>query len=307
MNVSIRSARIAHIEAMSILISEQNRLEHRHVGYCGTHATEIGHTLKNDFSEEELSRNFKVAFLEDRLAGLLGFDVDSESGTAEIWGPFVRTETESREVIVRELWNAGMIDLNGRVARLQGFYHRRNAEAAALMERVGANFKSRHMTLALQRERFQGAADAEGINALEPVHYEAFARLHDEAFPGSYANGASLLSRQETDYRLLGCVHAGELLGYACISGNGTFAEGDIEFLATLPQARGQGVGTRLLLASLELLFTEFAPGEVRLTVAAANAAATHLYVKCGFELREELDVYDLPMLPDAPSGLLDF
>lgn len=307
MNVSIRNARIAHIEAMSILISEQNRLEHRHVGYCGVDAEEIRDTLQNDFSEEELSRNFKVAFLEDRLAGLLGFDVDSESGTAEIWGPFARTETESREIVVRELWNAGMIDLNGRVARLQGFYHRRNTEAAALMEQVGANFKNRHMILALQAGDFQGAADVQGINELEPVHYEAFARLHDDAFPGSHANGSSLLSRQETEYRLLGCVHAGELLGYACISGNRTFAEGDIEFLATLPQARGRGVGTRLLLASLELLFTEFAPDEVRLTVAAANAAAIRLYVKCGFKPREELDAYDLPMLPDEPAGLLDF
>lgn len=307
MNVSIRNAQIAHIEDMAVLISEQNRLEHRHVGYCGVDASEIRHTLQHDFSQDELHRNFRVAFFADRMVGLLGFDVDSESGTAEIWGPFACVDTERREEIVRALWNGSLAGMDGDVKKLQGFYHRQNIEAAALMKQVGARFKSRHMTLALQRDQYSKAAGHEGITELEPTYHEAFSRLHDAAFPDSYAMGATLLNNREGEYRLLGCIRGGELLGYACVSGNRTFAEGAVEFLATLPKARGQGVGTRLLLAALELLFKEFAPGEVRLTVSGNNEAAIRLYLKCGFELREELDVYDLPVLPDAPAGSLDF
>lgn len=295
---------------MSRLIAAQNNQAHRHVGYCGIEASEIRHTLERDFKAKRLEQNFTLALLEEKTVGVLGFDLDPDTGLAEIWGPFVDREdgqTGDRASATKEfaggraewidgLWKAAVERADDSILRLQGFYHQDNAEAESLMRRSGALRTGRHLTLALKQEDFSaGANEADfEIGELGTEFEEAFVRLHDEAFPGSYASGNKLLAERGAEHRLLGCVREGRLLGYAFVSGSRAFAEGDVEFLASAVDVRGQGIGESLLRAALRVVFEEFAPAEARLTVSAANAAAIGLYRKCGFRVREEMNVYEL-------------
>ncbi|OWR29611.1 hypothetical protein CDO73_15625 [Saccharibacillus sp. O23] len=310
MNVRYRGAFSADTAEMSRLIAVQNNQVHRHVGYCGVEASEIRHTLENDFEKKRLEQDFTLALLEEKVVGVLGFDLDPDTGLAEIWGPFADEEEKragdcankkagpavGRAELIEGLWRTALERANGSIVRLQGFYHQDNAEAESLMRRSGASLAGRHLTLALRQADFSAESQEEDslIAELGAEFEEAFVRLHDEAFPGSYASGHKLLEERDAEHRLIGYVREGELLGYAFVSGSRTFAEGDVEFLASAARARGQGVGQNLLRAALRLLFEEFAPAEARLTVSATNAAAIGLYRKCGFRVREEMNVYEL-------------
>lgn len=294
---------------MSRLIAAQNNQVHRHVGYCGVEASEIRHTLESDFETKRLEQDFTLALLEEKVVGVLGFDLDPDTGLAEIWGPFVDLEdgqaedeanekkefAGSRAELIEGLWTAALERADDSIVRLQGFYHRDNREAELLMRRSGASLTGQHLTLALKREECSpGLPEGPEISELGAGFEEAFARLHDEAFPGSYASGHKLLEERDAEHRLIGYVRQNELLGYAFVSGSRAFAEGDVEFLATAAAARGQGIGRSLLRAALRVLFEEFAPPEARLTVSATNAAAIGLYRECGFRVREEMNVYEL-------------
>ena len=50
---------------------------------------------------------------QDQMVGALGFDVDEEEGTAEIWGPFIDAEGELWHRLAKELWVDGTMKLNG--------------------------------------------------------------------------------------------------------------------------------------------------------------------------------------------------
>ncbi|OWA36866.1 hypothetical protein B9G55_01960 [Saccharibacillus sp. O16] len=328
------------LKAVSRLIAGQNKRADRHVGYCGIEAAEILHTLEQEFDSMQLERHFTLAVWEEQIVGVLGFDVDLDSSSdshsgsrparAEIWGPFVDWETlelqdedaasdEACGQWIDSLWSTALARAGLESLVLQGFYHEKNVKAGALMQRVGASLTGQHMTLALSREDFQAyldQADQGGEEAstsdlrimdLGVEWAEAFVRLHDEVFPGSYASGSALLHERDAEHRLIGCVREGRLLGYAFVSGSREFAEGDIEFLAAAPQARGEGVGLALLQAALRILFEAFEPHEVRLTVSMSNLAAIGLYRKCGFQTREEMKVYEMQFLLDSPGFTLDF
>ncbi len=78
-----------------------------------------------------------------------------------------------------------------------------------------------------------------------------------------------------------------------------------------LPQARGKGRGTRLLLAAQRHLRQSWNLPECRLQVEIHNAGALHLYERCGFHiLRRVPDAFrlghvshDLFLLSDSPHA----
>lgn len=66
-------------------LEEMNKEECSHIGYCGENNKEIYDTLINDFSDIEVNQSIVVAYFGDRIVGALGFDIDEENKSAEVW------------------------------------------------------------------------------------------------------------------------------------------------------------------------------------------------------------------------------
>jgi hypothetical protein len=83
MSISIHSQ--ANAEKLARFIKKINTKKSSHIGYCGVEKAEILDTLLNDFSDIKLEDSFMVAYRDDRMVGAVGFDVDLEEKTAEVW------------------------------------------------------------------------------------------------------------------------------------------------------------------------------------------------------------------------------
>ena len=117
-----------------------------------------------------------------------------------------------------------------------------------------------------------------------PEDLEAVRPLHDAEFPDTYASADQLLAVDgDDDWVVL--VDEG-LAGYAAgkVQPDG---EGYIDFVAVHPDARGRGIGRRLVVALSRDLLAACRSGHVNLTVAERRADARALYERLGFRADE--------------------
>ena len=78
-----------NLHQLASFLETINSVDASHIGYCGEEKEEIFDTLSHDFSDIDIEKSFVVAYEEDHLVGALGFDIDAEKRSAEVWGPFV--------------------------------------------------------------------------------------------------------------------------------------------------------------------------------------------------------------------------
>lgn len=79
-----RNVNVNHISA---LISKLNGQKKYHVGYVGDNEGEIRDSNLEEFSgQEQQEKLFTLAYKENRLMGVLGFNADFEQKVAEILG-----------------------------------------------------------------------------------------------------------------------------------------------------------------------------------------------------------------------------
>ena len=198
-------------------------------------------------------------------------------GKADAGAPSVR-----RAVLAAALQQAG-------VRRVHAFCDQRAEPVIAELEAAGFR---RHREVHVMRAgrgargRAERAVRADvSIGDAGRDDVAAIAALHDIAFPGTWIDGAGMVEQAQRLGRML-VAHGpdGVLQGSLCLTFNTELPEGDVEFVAVQPAARGAGVGRALLQAALRAAFDDAARTAVNLCVNDANLNALHLYESCGFE-----------------------
>ena len=76
-------------------IAELNIQKQHHIGYCGENVKEIKQTLETDFSCEA----FILVMNEQEIVGAIGLDIDETDNSAEVWGPFIKTNIGAEQVL----------------------------------------------------------------------------------------------------------------------------------------------------------------------------------------------------------------
>jgi len=104
-HLPIRISPPVNLEELASFLEVINKVENSHIGYCGENKKEIYDTLTNDFSDIDMEKSFVVAYDEDIIVGALGFDIDDETKSAEVWGPFVKIGEDYPQV-ANLLWGA---------------------------------------------------------------------------------------------------------------------------------------------------------------------------------------------------------
>ena len=119
-----------------------------------------------------------------------------------------------------------------------------------------------------------------------PAHESQFLKLHGENFPNAPDTGPSLLATAENDRPVFMISEGSKLIGYLAAHLSDAPEEGFVNYLAVVPEARGQGHGRRLLRTALHWFFADKGMPQASLIVENANVGARHLYESAGFELK---------------------
>lgn len=283
-------------------IANINKSKSSNVGYAGGNRHEIEACLTEKFSDLSLDESIIVYMEQGEIVGFLGFDVDLEEGTAEIWGPFIDTESGPLwQRIATDLWNTGVAKLGNRVHTFKGFYNAANDRAREFMNQLGFVYKQKESVLVIRRssaklEQGRSRIDSKSNNSIaawDKRWKEAFSILHDQCFPSTYYNSSAILERLSDENRLFLYLQEEELLGYIYTEGNEEHAEGSVEYIAVSAAARNKGIGTELIRYAVTDLFDRPIE-EIRLCVSSSNSTALGIYLRAGFIVEHELDFYIL-------------
>lgn len=277
-------------QELAQFISQLNTQPHHHVGYCGTVAEEIEHTLLHDFSDLPLEESFVTAYENNSLIGAIGLDIDEESNSAEIWGPFILHE--KWEEIAKEMWDKLLNQLPVHIHNLYGFYNIKNEKAQLFMNQLEASKTGEHTILTIVNTPL--STHHTYITEITKEYYEPFQALHEESFPHAYFSAEEMISKQNDKQKLFIATQNGEFLGYVFCEANPEFAEGDIHFVAVTENARNRGIGRGLIEKSLQFLFSFEEMKAITLSVNSTNKAAINLYENTGFQTQNRLNAYEI-------------
>lgn len=282
MKVTIESPR--SIRGLAVFLAEMNNKPTHHIGYCGEQTEEIVNTLENDFSDLEWSQSFKVAYEEDRIVGALGFDIDLEERSAEVWGPFVLVDD-----LAEPLWKSLYKTVADQVDHFHFFYSGENELVKRFIATKGGIEKGKHVVLVAQKG-VQASCVTGEIVSYEASCWEAFKTLHEEAFPKTYYDAETICSRLNEQNELL-VLKADDqrIKGYVYIEADPAHGEGSIEYIDVSDAFRKQGIGTRLLQEALLRLFAFEEIDGIKLCVNASNTVAIGLYKAAGFDVKNDL------------------
>ncbi|MCR8846535.1 GNAT family N-acetyltransferase [Paenibacillus sp. SC116] len=287
--VQFRNMNTSDVEHVSRFISMLNQSEESHIGYCGTDHEEIAHSLLEDVTDVSYSESFVLAYEDDKLIGVLGFDADLDHHCAEIWGPFVNTD---RWDLVDTLWSKMVEQLPKEINALSMFPNKKNVPVIQLAERLAFQKTSEQAVLKFQRADC-GKLIEGGATELTESYYSEMIQLHDHEFPGTYYSGQQIIERLNEHRKVFVIKNGMDLSGYIYVEAEPEFGEANIEFFAVTESERGKGIGGRLLTAALTWLFAFDTIESITLCVNASNDKAIQLYKKVGFQHVHDLCCLD--------------
>lgn len=279
-----------NLENLAVFLEVINKDDHSHIGYCGENKKEIYDTLTNDFSDLDIMKSFVVVFDEDNIIGALGFDVDEENKSAEVWGPFVKEDQDYTQ-IANDLWEALEISIPCKLNEYLFFVNEKNTLASQFIENKNGIESGHHLILRAERNNLTNGQDFL-IKTYEPVFHKSFSDLHNLAFPNTYYSSEQIISRISKDHQLFIIRDNNVIKGYVYVEAVPLHGEGAIEYIAVSPEYRGQGIATKLMQAALHHLFSYETIDEITLSVGANNKAAIALYMASGFQLKHRLVAY---------------
>lgn len=238
--------------------------------------------IRSDLSslDQPFESAFRCAYAEDQLHGVLGCDLDLESGRAWLHGPFaLQSDWQAiSQALLAELWQR----LSAEITRVSNYLERSHTAGLALHQANGFVQKGvshiyravRGPTLAQASVREFTAADAEQVS-----HW------HDLAFPKTWLSAAEMIAKADSAQPLRVIEHLGQAAGYLRLSRHESLSEASLDYLAVEPSLRGLGLGRQLLQAALHWAFAEQGLEQLFLNVDDSNTNARGLYESVGFEL----------------------
>jgi RimJ/RimL family protein N-acetyltransferase len=294
------------LDELARFVGELNCDQTQQIGYLDDDPAQIAKFL----AEHDLPphQSWVVAHEDGRMVGALGFEADGELGRAWIYGPFVRApqakeegehptafssnplewaegwRTEPWAALADRLWNAAQVLLPSGLREHELFYNIHNTNGIAFAARHGFPEHGDALILRFGRELLASLAASEA-RELAADQRASFQALHDQIFPQTYYSGRQILERVGEHRKVFAIAEGGELLGYTYVEILPEFGEGNLEFIGVSEQARGKGIGNRLLTAALRWMFGFPSLNEIFLTTNTTNTAAIALYQKVGFQL----------------------
>ncbi|MED3553675.1 GNAT family N-acetyltransferase [Cytobacillus praedii] len=276
------------VDTVAKFISEMNKIGESHIGYCGNDRFEIAHSLREDLSDITYNNSFITVYEEDELIGVLGFDADLESNSAEIWGPFIK---ENKWDVVNHLWNRMVELLHDDINSIRMFPNKLNKKVLQLAEELSFTKHSDQTILNFNKNSISELDEIFILELMEEYFIE-MKNLHNQSFPNSYYSGQQIINRLNEDRKVFIIVNDGQLDGYIYAEAEPAYGEASIEFFAVKESKRGKGIGSKLLTAALNWIFTIESIKSITLCVNSSNQNAINLYKKVGFEQIHELCFY---------------
>ncbi|MDA1535788.1 GNAT family N-acetyltransferase [Bacillus tropicus] len=279
---------ISKVEDVASFIANMNKDAIHHVGYCGDEKKEVLHTILHDFSDIGWEKSFIVTYEDNKIIGVLGFDVDEGKRCAEIWGPFIKAE--NWEEVALHMWKELIEKVPFHIEKFYGFYHVENNNCARLMKKLYAKEQDRHSIFILNNIVEQRIIC--NVEEALPQVFEQFIALHNHVFPNTYYEGNEIIERLSDTNKLFVSMKNGKLEGYVYVEVNPEFHEANIEFIATAENSRRKGVGEQLLQGAIQYIFSFQEMKEIELCLNTNNDRAMKLYKKVGFEEKACLQHY---------------
>ncbi|WP_162785110.1 GNAT family N-acetyltransferase [Bacillus sp. P14.5] len=283
--LKMRAMNEGEVDRVAEFISHLNREKASHIGYCGQDSKEIAYSIRNDITDLSYMDSFLVAYDQDELVAVLGFDADIENNSAEIWGPFFKGFHID---VLHSMWNRMIELIPDQVHSLRMFPNKKNVNVLTLAEELGFVQKSVQTILSFDRKDM-GQVSGEPFQEITPEYYSAMKELHNKIFPESYYNGSQIIERMIDYNKVMITSEGGRLTGYIYAEAEPEFGEASLEFFAVDESARGKGIGARLISQALNWLFLFDSMHSVTLCVDSANEKALRLYTKMGFKKEHEL------------------
>lgn len=268
------------VDITADFIARQNNIKSKHIGYCGTEFEEIKHSMLDDFSDLPLEESMVLAFEDDKLIGVLGFDIDSDSGCAEVWGPFVEHNDWMR--IAQKLWSGASKMILDKVKDVQMFIDMENENCIEFAEALHLEKVNIGKTMIIKRDDINSLKPIE-LKELPPVFYDDMKKLHDSNFQDTYYSGETLINRINENRKVFIATEGNSLLGYIYIEVEPKFGEGTIHYVAVREESRGRGTGSKLLNIALNWAFSFKTIESINLWVNVKNNAEK-LYEEIGFK-----------------------
>lgn len=226
----------------------------------------------------------RVAVRDGAVVGVASVEWDEEVGRAWIMGPWA-ADAEAWAASARALVEAMIAQTPSSIADHEISSAPANVRMATLAETLG--WKRGAVNYAYVARSADGwPADDERVRPATTDDLTWLGPLHEQAFPATYNTARQLV---EDDELLTLVLDDGS--GYASgrVQPDG---DGYLDFIAIVPEARGQGLAVPLLARIGRALIERSPHHNVNLTVLESNAAAVRLYEGFGFERDEELVGY---------------
>ena len=197
------------IEQLAHFLVKCSSKKTQNIGYVGDNEEGIIKTLHQDFLN--LNEELAFAIMKDdmqQIIGAIGLDIDDS--TAEVWGPFSEYDSFDNE---KELWNL-LLRRFPHVQQFQFFINIENKKQQVFVNQIGAKNTGEHRILSLKREHF-AVSDKEELQLYKTNDFATFEQLHSEAFPNTYYDAKTIVSRISENYQLLILKENDTLIGYA--------------------------------------------------------------------------------------------
>lgn len=273
------------MEEVATFIAKLNSQSSSHIGYCGKQQQEILSYLQNELTDVPFEKAFVLAYKEDTLVGVAGFDADFEQKSAEVWGPFAEANHQDQAIC---LFKEMLLLIPSEVEKLCMFPNKENETAVITAANFNFSKQSEQAILIMRRNDFS-ASQASKLPFLTEQYNSEMIRLHNLAFPDTYYNGEQIIDRINEHRKVFYYMREDKVAGYIYVEVEPEFSEASIEFFAVDERFRGQSIGTELLKGAVSWIFSFKEINELRLCVNSTNNQAIRLYQKAGFKLADEL------------------
>lgn len=282
---------IHFIEEIAHFIAKINSNDENHVLYCGKQVSEISYTLLNQFSDMLIEDSLTLYKENGEIKGVIGFDVNLEERTAEIWGPFIESDDQNWFEIAEKLWVESLEKIKNKVSNFLAFYNEKNDKCIKWIEKLQAKSKGTNIILTVTKGTFKNQT-YHSIKRISAHYEQEFIAMHDVGFPNTYYNGTTIINRLDDNKQVFVFIEEDKMLGYVYVECIPEFKEGSIEFIYVSQSAREKGVGAALVNQALSFLIEENGVEEVNLCVEANNEKAVNLYIKAGFYIEHVANAY---------------
>ena len=250
----------------------------------------------NKWADEEAIAFVYALNEADQIVGAFGAEFDSDQRRGWLWGPFAEegdADPDGWLALCERMYGQLMAILPFEPALLDGFIDQPFELGARLYETCGHHHAKTVYVFVAPRPADSPAANislSKRLSRLTPAFADGFATLFDAIFQDTFYTGAQVVERLNTERlseqeQVFIYTQGDAVLGFCHASVNRGANEGYIEFVGVDEEARGRGIGRKLLQTTMHWLFEEQAMPKIGLTTGDDNVNAHALYRGLGFQL----------------------